>query len=74
MMLTCDNNYYNILQDRRFIYLGWIITLSLAMNGCAFDYFAPTIYKCLTMESLEEISIPVEELPPDKRGLVEKVH
>ena len=55
------------------IYLGWIITLSLAMNGCAFDYFAPTVYLCLTAQSLENISIPVEELPPDKRRLVEKV-
>ena len=63
----------NILQDRRFIYLGWIITLSLAMNGCAFDYFAPTVYLCLTAQSLENISLPVEELPPDKRRLVEKV-
>ena len=44
------------------------------MNGRAFDYFAPTIYKGLTVESLEERSIPEEELPPDMRGLVEKVH
>ena len=51
-----------------------MITLSLAMNGCAFDYFAPTIYKCMCVESLEEISIPVEELPQNKRGLIEKVY
>ena len=50
-----------------------MISLSLAMNGCSFDYFAPTIYKCICLDSPEAISIPVQELPHDKRQLVEKV-
>ena len=62
-----------IIQDRRFIHLGWIMSLSLAQNGCHFDYLAPTVYTCITAESLEDVSIPVAELPPDKRGIVEKV-
>ena len=62
------------MQDRQFIHLGCIISLSLAMNGCPFNYLASTIYKCLSAESLEDISLPVDELPPDKRGLVGKVH
>jgi hypothetical protein len=62
------------MQDRRFIYLGWMISLSLAMNGCPFDYFAPSVYQCLgAVSSLENITVSTKELPPDKRRLVEKV-
>lgn len=43
------------------------------MNGSAFDYFAPTIYKCTSVESLEEMSIPVEKLPLHKSNS-RKVH
>ena len=62
-----------MLQDRRFIYLGWMVTLSLALNGCAFAFFAPSVYRCLTADSLEEITMETAELPPSRRELVQKV-
>ena len=41
------------MQDKHFIYLGWIMSLSMAQNGCSFDYLAPTVYRCITAELLE---------------------
>lgn len=66
--------HVNPWQDRHFIYLGWMITLSLALNGCPFAYFAPSLYQCIVADSLEEVTMPVSELPPNRRELVEKVH
>ena len=70
-----DNNYLFTSQDRRFIHLGWMISLSVAMNGSAFSYFAPSVYSCIAsgVDSIEGFTLTTSELPLNRRRIVEKV-
>ena len=54
--------------------LGWLLSLSLAMNGCSFPFLAPTIYKLLTVQDEDTCwSIPTNELPLERKSIVKKV-
>ena len=50
-----------------------MMSLSIAQNGCAFAFLAPSLYRSICSETLEEVSMATEDLPPDRRWLVEQV-
>lgn len=49
------------------------MTLSLAMNGCPFNFMSKSLYACLAAKSLDDVQMDTNELPMGRRGIVKKV-